>query len=77
MDIQTFITNYQEAFGEKATLPILFYYSDAPIAKTEKINGCFFKGIASVREGYPISLNADIIGCGGGKLYTGYAPMND
>ena len=77
MDIQTFITNYQEAFGEKATLPILFYYSDAPIAKTEKINGCFFKGIASVREGYPISLNADSIGCGGGKLYTGYAPMND
>ena len=77
MDIQTFITNYQEAFGEKAILPILFYYSDAPIAKTEKINGCFFKGIASVREGNSISLNADIIGCGGGKLYTSYAPMND
>ena len=77
MNIPTFITNYREAFGEKAPLPILFYYSDEPIAQAEKINGCFFKGMASVREGNPVSLNAEVIGCGGGKLYTGYAPMND
>lgn len=77
MNIPIFITNYREAFGEKAPLPILFYYSDAPIAQTGKINGCFFKGMVSVREGQPISLNADVIGCGGGKLYAGYAPMND
>ena len=36
MDIQTFITYYQEAFAEKATLPILFYYSDAPSQRQKK-----------------------------------------
>lgn len=28
MDIQTFISNYQEAFGMQAELPITFWYSD-------------------------------------------------
>ena len=28
MDIQTFIQNFQEAFGEKAELPLVFWYSD-------------------------------------------------
>lgn len=73
----TFINNYREAFGEKASLPVVFYYSDQPIAQTEKINGCFFKGMEAVRNGQPISLNAEVIGCGGGKLYTGFGPMNE
>ena len=28
-----------------------------------------------VRAGNTISLNAEVIGCGGGKFYTGFAPM--
>ena len=28
MDIQTFIQNFREAFGEKAELPLVFWYSD-------------------------------------------------
>ena len=68
MNIQSFIQNYREAFGTYASLPISFYYSDTPLAETEKINGCFFKGLHSVREGNPISLNAEVIGCGGGKF---------
>ena len=28
MDIHTFMTNYREAFGERAELPIAFWYSD-------------------------------------------------
>lgn len=75
MKVNTFISNYREAFGEKAELPIVFWYSDSLIAKTEKINGCFFKALKSVREGYAISLNADVIGCGGGKFYTGFTEM--
>ena len=75
MDIHTFISNYQEAFGERAELPIAFWYSDKLENETEKINGCFFKGMQQVREGKTISLNADIIGCGGGKFYTGFTEM--
>ena len=75
MKINTFIKNYKEAFTEDAELPILFWYTAEPVAMTDKINGCFFKGMEQVRQGKPISLNEENIGCGGGKLYTGYAPM--
>ena len=75
MEVKVFIDNYREAFGEKTELPIVFWYSDTPLADTEKINGCFFKGLKTVREGNPISLNAEVIGCGGGKFYTGFTEM--
>ena len=75
MDRQEFIRNFKEAFGEKAQLPLLFGYSDKPIADTEKIGGCFFKGLQAAREGTPVSLSIEVIGCGGGKLYTGFTDM--
>lgn len=75
MDIQTFIRDYKEAFGESAELPIVFWYSDTLVAGTDKINGCFFKGMKAVREGNVISLNAETIGCGGGKFYTGFIEL--
>lgn len=75
MDIRTFITNYYEAFCKQAELPIAFWYSDQLEAETEKVNGCFFKYIQQVREGKIISLNAETIGCGGGKFYTGFTDM--
>ena len=75
MTIEEFILCYREAFGSKAQLPLLFGYSDTPVAQTEKIGGCFFKGLQMAREGQPVSLSADVIGCGGGKLYTGFADM--
>ena len=37
MDIHTFMTNYREAFGERAELPIAFWYSDKQESETEKI----------------------------------------
>jgi excisionase family DNA binding protein len=37
MNVSTFIQNYTEAFGEHAPLPLLFFYSDTPLADTEKI----------------------------------------
>ena len=75
MELKEFIESYREAFGENAQLPLLFGYSDTPMAQTAKIGGCFFKGLQTAREGMPVSLNADIIGCGGGKLYTGFSDM--
>lgn len=75
MEVNIFINNYREAFGEVAELPIVFWFSDMPIANTDKINGCFFKGMEAVRKGNPISLSIDTISCGGGKFYTGFTEM--
>ena len=75
MDIQTFIQNFREAFGEKAELPLVFWYSATQEGTAEKINGCIFKGMKTAREGGIISLNAETIGCGGGKFYTGFTEM--
>ena len=75
MELKDFIGSYREAFGEKAQLPLLFGYSDEPVAPTAKIGGCFFKGLQAAREGSPVSLSAEVIGCGGGKLYTGFSDM--
>ena len=75
MTVKEFIQCYREAFGSKVQLPLLFGYSDTPVADTDKIGGCFFKGPQAAREGQPVSLSVDEIGCGGGKLYTGFADM--
>lgn len=74
-DISTFIQDFHEAFGEKATLPILFYYSDTPVSFPEKTNGCMFKLLVKVKEGQDITLSADTVTCGGGKHYAGFAPL--
>ena len=75
MEIAQFIENYRGAFSEAAELPILFWYSDTAENKTEKINGCFFQCMKEVRAGISVSLNADVIGCGGGKFYTGFTEL--
>ncbi len=75
MEPKEFVKNYREAFGLKTALPLLLGYSDHPLAQTEKIGGCFFKGLKAARDGVPVSLSAEIIGCGGGKLYTGFSDM--
>lgn len=75
MELKEFIQSYREAFGENAQLPLLFGYSDTPVAQTAKIGGCFFKGLQAAREGTPISLSVEVMGCGGGKLYTGFTDM--
>ena len=75
MDLKGFIESYREAFGARAQLPLLFGYSNQPLADTAKIGGCFFKALQAAREGTPVSLSAEVIGCGGGKLYTGFSDM--
>lgn len=77
MEINTFIENYREAFGEKAELPLVFWYSNAPASQTTKINGCLFKCLPEVRAGVTVSLNASNIGCGGGQFYTGFIDFPD
>lgn len=75
MNVAEFLTNYREAFGENAELPIAFWYSDTPLNLSPLINGCFFKCFHKVRNGIGLSLNQDVISCGGGRLYTGFGEM--
>ena len=50
LPLSPFIRDFREAFGQKAALPLLFGYSDQPVAATEKIGGCFFKGLQAARD---------------------------
>lgn len=75
MNLKEFTAAYREAFGEAAALPLLFWYSEQPVRAAPKVEGCFFKALAEARAGMAVSLNAQNIGCGGGKFYTGFAPM--
>lgn len=77
MEVKTFIQNFREAFGQTVELPAAFWYADAPIADTGKINGCFFKAFEMLRKGCPISLSIDNLGCMGGKFYTGFSEMSE
>lgn len=76
MNVQTFINDYYEAFSSKAELPIAFWYSDTLAGELTKTQGCLFKALPAIRKGEIVSMNAETIGCGGGKFYAGFAPMN-
>ena len=77
LDPQTFITRYRAAFGEAAPLPLVFFYSDAQTAGTEKIPGCFLRYLHQAMDGKPVCLGTENITCGGGKFYAGFTPMPD
>lgn len=62
-------------FGENMEPPLAFWRSNKPIAETEKTGGCFFKGLQEARQGQPLTLTADNVGCGGGKFYLGFTEM--
>lgn len=70
-----FVKDYQEAFGNAATLPIAFWHSNIPVTEPEKVNGCFFSVFENVRNGKAASFDASAMSCGGGKFYCGLAPM--
>ena len=62
-------------FGEDSREVHFETRMDALIIENDEVNGCFFKSMSKVREGNTISLNAETIGCGGGKFYTGFTDM--
>ena len=72
---QKLVKDYEEAFGHNAALPIAFWHSDTPIAEPEKTGGCFIPVLEDARCGYPVSLDAETMLCGGGKCYCGLAPL--
>lgn len=75
MQVKEFVENFREAFGPATDLPVAFWFGVEPVAQPEKVNGCLFKAFGRVRAGEPVAFDGDTITCGGGRLYTGYAPM--
>jgi len=76
MDSKLFIQRFEKAFGN-VELPVVFWYSSTTDNLHDKVNGCFFKVMDKVRAGEKVTLNADTIGCMGGKLYTGFSDFNE
>lgn len=75
--IQTFLQKYKEAFGDTAPLPIAFRYSDVPEAEVKKIPRCIIGNIRKVCDGESLTLSKENVTCGGGGLYTAFAPMQE
>lgn len=75
--IQTFLQKYKEAFGDTAPLPIAFGYSDVPEAEVKKIPRCIIGSIRKVCDGESLTLSKENVTCGGGGLYTAFAPMQE
>lgn len=68
-----FTRNFRQAFGP-AELPLVFGYTDDPAGLPDApARGCFFHALKTARSGEPLTLGAETIKCGGGKLYTGFA----
>lgn len=75
--IQIFLKRYREAFGEAVPYPIAFGYSDIPAVEGKKVPRCMIGAIRRVCEGEPLTLCAENVLCGGGSLYTAFAPMQE
>lgn len=75
MTVKDFITKYREAFGESVPLPVAFGYSDKAATEVRQIPRCMVGAIRKVCDGQPLTLSADNVLCGGGSLYTAFAPM--
>ncbi|MFA8436525.1 MAG: DUF169 domain-containing protein [Marinifilaceae bacterium] len=73
-----FLQKWRKYFGEKAELPITFWYSKNRVQKEEiapKAWMCLMGQLGKVRKGQNLSFSAESISCGGGKAYCGFAPI--
>lgn len=75
--IQKFIESYIKAFGTATPLPVAFGYSDKACSGIGKMPHCMVGAIRKVCEGEPLTLCAENVSCGGGRLYTAFAPMQE
>lgn len=70
-----FLEAWHRHFGQ-AELPITFYYTDAAGRGERPAPGdaheCVFVPLARARHGRPVQLDAEAVGCWGGKRYLGF-----
>lgn len=76
IDLPKFISDLRHAFGESLQLPIAVWRSDDPQSQDILPPHCIFGVSEELKQGQAVSLSADTLHCGGGKLYCGFMPMN-
>ena len=75
MKSQDFIKLFRELFGNNVSLPIVYNYTNEPMANTPKFGGCIFKKLVEIDHGEIVSVNTSNLQCGGGRFYTGFTDM--
>ena len=66
---------WKKYFGG-AELPLIFYYTNeeghAKLVEPDSVPGCLIGILSEARKGRSLCLNADSVGCPGGKRYLGF-----
>jgi uncharacterized protein (DUF169 family) len=73
-----FELKWKKYFGDKAELPIVFWYSNERVQEDEirpKNWMCIIGQLARIRRGQSLSFDVDSVSCGGGKSYCGFSPV--
>lgn len=77
MELKSRFIKLWRKYFKNAGLPITFYYSDssksAEAVETGQASRCVIGVLVKVRNGHSFSLNADTVGCFGGRKYLGFA----
>jgi hypothetical protein len=78
MELKKKFERLWEKYFDGAELPVCFYYSaERPVGtympKPPTGQRCIIGDLAKARAGKDLALNADVVGCGGGKRYLGFA----
>jgi uncharacterized protein (DUF169 family) len=78
MEIKKKFEGLWEKYFNGAELPLCFFYSNekpkgAEMPKPAVDHRCLIGDLAKARRGKNVALNADVIGCGGGKRYLGFS----
>ena len=63
-------------YFDGAELPVIFYYTNeeghARLVEPDSVPGCVIGILSEARKGRSLCLNADSVGCPGGKRYLGF-----
>ncbi len=77
MGIKDNFINLWTEYFEGADLPLVFYYTDdaegQDRVESSSLHRCLIGNLAKVRKGTTLCLDADSIGCAGGRRYLGFA----
>ncbi len=76
VEVDRLIADLRQAFGEKVKLPIAVWYTDEPAGEEVAMPHCMFECLPMVESGQVVSFSKDKLHCGGGRVYSGYLPLN-
>lgn len=77
MDREELIQKLRDSFGEAMPLPVAIVYTNQPLGGTPVKTHCMIRHMLATRDGHAVTMADTDILCRGGKVYTGYADMNE